>query len=201
MPDAVAPATDGRLAARGGQPGVTLIHTPRGARAANVIAAVAAIGVAAAAGALVVWQHSALESLEVAGYAGAFGLAAIGNANVGVPFPWLLIVGPMGSALSPQWLTVWATAGAVLGAMVPYVLGVGIPLPRFLAGLGGRPNWQKAGIVVLVSLVPVLSYPTFAAGILRMRILPSLLITAIAEATKIWFAVHIVPAAIRALGL
>ena len=135
------------------------------------------------------------------GYAGAFTLAVIGNAAVAVPFPWLLLVAPLGATLSPEWLTLWSVLGAFIGSSVLYGLGKSYANVPAIRWVNRRGRWTKLAIVAFLSISPVASYPALAAGALRVPAPAALAITVVGEGLKIWLAIHAVAFGLRVLGV
>lgn len=150
------------------------------------------------------YRHD-IERLGRFGYLGAFILPVIGNAMLWVPFPWIFIVGSMSSFYSPVWLAVVAGTGATIGELVPYVLGLHVSHPASANGLSKRLSalswWKKTAIIVATAFSPIISYPGFAAGVLRYPMLVTAGITLAAETTKVWLVVEAARLGFRAFGV
>lgn len=144
--------------------------------------------------------RDAVAGLNAWGYAGAFLLAALGNASVFIPFPWLFLVAPLGSTLSTVWVVVWAATGATAGAAVLYGIGGTVPRRVIPGWLERRGRATRTLIVAALALSPVASYPTLAGGTLRVPLIATLGITFVSEALKVWLAVNAITFGLRLFG-
>ena len=139
------------------------------------------------------------------GYLGAFALAAVGNALVTVPFPWVFPVAAMGTVYSPYGIVAAAAAGAALGEIVPYLLGAGLarnsPASWLVTRLESLSPRKKTMVVLAMAFSPVLSYPGLAAGVLRYPTWLTLSIIAVAEGFKVWLYIKGVAFATRFLAV
>ncbi len=145
-----------------------------------------------------------LQRLGEFGYLGAFGVAVAGNAVVAAPFPWLLMVAPLGVSYSHPWLVLAAASGAVLGALLPYAFGLRVAEHsrhnRWVERLSAMAGWKKTLVVIALSFSPVLSYPTLAAGLVRYPLLITLGIVLITEGVKVWLALEATTLGLRVFG-
>ena len=160
-----------------------------------VVAAVVALSF------FVLIERGRLDGLGRYGYLGAFVLGFVGSTVVAVPFPWLLILAPLGLVYPHLWLTLAAVLGTLLGSYLPYLLGQRIVEQTRFRVLAERvermPGWKKVLVVMALAASPVASYPGLAAGVLRYPWIWAMLITFVAEAAKVMLALTVTNSLLR----
>ncbi len=161
------------------------VLTPKGAAGLAMAGAAIALSVAA------FLFRRELEHLGRFGYLGAFLMPAVGCSLVSVPFPWILILAPMGQAYSHVWLTVLAALGAASGELVAYALGARLGGANWLTRLLPRLSKpRQTALVVGLAFSPLFSYPGLIAGALRYPLWAMVAIVFVAEGTKVWLLIQ-----------
>lgn len=104
------------------------------------------------------------------GYAGAFVVTLIGNASIIFPVPSYLAVFALGPALNPWLLGLVAAAGATLGELTGYLLGLGgrkALSKRHIKAIDIVKRWsKKRGMFLLIVLFAATTLPDDVVGIL-----------------------------------
>ena len=104
------------------------------------------------------------------GYGGAFIVSLIGNASIIFPIPSYLAVFALGPALNPWILGLVAAAGATLGELTGYLLGLGgskALSKRHIKMVEKAQRWSKRrGMFPLIVLFAATTLPDDIVGIL-----------------------------------
>jgi membrane protein YqaA with SNARE-associated domain len=104
------------------------------------------------------------------GYAGAFLVSLIGNASIIFPIPSYLAVFALGPALNPWILGLVAAAGATLGELTGYLLGLGggkVLSKKHTKAVNIAEQWRKKrGMFLVIVLFAATTLPDDVVGIL-----------------------------------
>ncbi len=73
---------------------------------------------------LILLYQDTLREMAPYGYAGVFFITLVANASVILPLPGLVLPFALGAVLHPFWVAMAAAAGATLGELSGYVLGL-----------------------------------------------------------------------------
>jgi membrane protein YqaA with SNARE-associated domain len=129
------------------------------------------------------------------GYAGIFVFSLLSYATVILPVPGVAVVFAMGAVFNPLWVGMAAGAGAALGELTGYAVGLSGETMIENVGLYRRVrNWMKhsrwrafVGLVVLSAVPnPLADFAGVAAGVLRIPIPQFLSALLIGETIKMW---------------
>lgn len=129
------------------------------------------------------------------GYAGIFMFSLLSYATVILPVPGVAVVFALGVVFNPLWVGMAAGAGAALGELTGYAVGLSGETMMENVGLYRRVrNWMNqsrrrtfVGLVVLSAVPnPAVEFAGIAAGALRIPIPQFLSALLIGETIKMW---------------
>ena len=125
---------------------------------------------------LLILNRDKIQHLEVYGYPGIFLVSLLSNATILVPLPGVMITSAMAMVFNPFWVAIASGAGAALGELSGYLVGVSgqtmIEKSERVKKLATWMRRNQAWTIFLLALIPnpLFDMAGFIAGASRMPI-------------------------------